>query len=96
MQHCTQSPYAHGSRDPQSHAISAAQSCTDWLEGDEEGEEDGDGSVEVIAVQAYIRGEVGSLSVAYLWRVNFEAGIGRMGSFGGQKARPRTERGFSS
>jgi hypothetical protein len=61
-------PEEHAAGDPGHHAISAAQSSPERLQGDEEGEEEGYGRVDVALAEPDVGGEVGRLGIPYLQR----------------------------
>jgi hypothetical protein len=70
MQHSAQPPQQHARRHPSDHAILAAQRSPGGLEGDEEGEEEGYGRVEVALVESNIGREVPRLGIANLLDVS--------------------------
>jgi hypothetical protein len=59
-------PEEHATGDPGYHAISATQGCTERLQGNEEGEEEGYGRVDVALAEPDVGGEVGRLGISYL------------------------------
>jgi hypothetical protein len=57
VQQSADPPYTHAGWDPAPHAILAAQGGADGLQGDEEGEEEGEGGVEVVWGEACVSSE---------------------------------------
>jgi hypothetical protein len=72
-------PEQHAAGDPGHHAISAAQSRPERLQSHEEGEEEGQGRVDVALAQPNVGGEVGRLGVPYLRHLAVSDAVGREG-----------------
>lgn len=66
MQRGRDTPQQHTAGHPCDHAILPSQGSTDGLQGDEEGEEEGYGGIQVGAAQANVCCEVCGFSIAYL------------------------------
>lgn len=66
MQRRRESPDEHAAWHPCDHAISPAQRSTERLQGDKEGEEEGDGRVDVALLEPNISCEVRRLGIPYL------------------------------
>lgn len=66
MQHRRQPPQQHARRHPSHHAIPPTQCSARRLEGDKEGEEEGDGRVEVALLEPNVCREVRRLCIANL------------------------------